>query len=95
MPRRQTGHYERAITLYEELLRQDEYPNPQIDQNLALCYQQLGNSRKAVEHLDQAIREYQTLVDADPHNEEALSGLRGCQTALDTITSHDGRDADR
>ncbi|OPZ80928.1 MAG: hypothetical protein BWY76_03198 [bacterium ADurb.Bin429] len=68
--------------MYEALLRASESPNPRIHQDLAWCYQQLGNSGKATQHLTEAVRGYQRVLVDDPQNAAAQHGIAACQAAL-------------
>lgn len=84
------GKYERAVTIYEEVLRRQEKADPRILQNLAWCYQQLGNSEKAADDLATAIAGYQAQFAEDPHNIAAQQGCRSCEAALRSLqASHE------
>ncbi len=48
------GEYDKAIALYETIVQVDQ--TPRIYRDLAWCYQQLGNSPKALEYLGLAVR---------------------------------------
>jgi Tfp pilus assembly protein PilF len=76
------GKYEHAVTMYEELLRNDEHASPRLHQDLAWCYQHLGNSTKAAEHLTAAVKGYRALVTRDPQNTAAEQGLQRSEAAL-------------
>ncbi|MHB9133267.1 MAG: tetratricopeptide repeat protein [Armatimonadota bacterium] len=82
-----TGQYERAVTVYEEVLQHDNTPNPRLYQDLAWCYQQLGNSTEAAEHLHKAVLGYKALVVSEPQSTVARQGLQSCEAALRTLLS--------
>ncbi|HOF88556.1 MAG TPA: hypothetical protein PLZ36_10700, partial [Armatimonadota bacterium] len=69
----------------ESLLRASETPNPRLHQDLAWCYQQLGNSGKATQHLGEAVRGYQRVLMDEPHNAAAQHGIAACQAALRSL----------
>jgi len=79
------GEYDDAAALYESLLRASETPNPRLHQDLAWCYQQLGNSGKATQHLGEAVRGYQRVLMDEPHNAAAQHGIAACQAALRSL----------
>lgn len=79
------GEYDRAVVIYESVLARGEQASPRLYQDLAWCYQQLGNSQKASEHLHLAIQGYRQLLDADPANTTAQQGLTRCEAALNTL----------
>ena len=85
------GQFERAIAIYEAVLHAQDKPMPRVHQELAWCYQQLGHSAKAEEHLNHAIQEYRKDIAADAHNTAAQQGLQTCEAALTTL--HDTHDA--
>ncbi|HEY3378900.1 MAG TPA: hypothetical protein VGL77_15550 [Armatimonadota bacterium] len=76
------GEYARAITAYEALIAQESKPNPRLFQDLAWCYQQLGNSQKASDYLGKAIQGYKALLDTDSTNAAAQQGRASCEAAL-------------
>lgn len=80
------GDFDQAATMYEALLRRDP-ANPRIHQDLAWCYQRLGNSDKATQHLSDAIHGYQSLLVDDPQNSAAQRGITACQAALRALHS--------
>jgi hypothetical protein len=79
------GDFDEAATLYEALLRRSDASNPRIHQDLAWCYQQLGNSGKATQHLSEAVRGYQSILEHDPQNAAAQHGIAACQAALRAV----------
>ncbi len=81
------GDFERAVTIYEELLRRDDPNNPRLHQDAAWCYQQLGNSEQAALHLQRAVLGYQAALDKEPGNAPAQQGLRACNEALTALTA--------
>lgn len=81
------GKYERAVSIYEELLHHQEKADPRIMQNLAWCYQQLGNSLKAAEYLEKAVQGYQAQLSDDPQNAAAQQGRKSCEAALRSLQS--------
>ena len=86
------GEYDKAVTLYEAVLPQEENLNPRVYHDLAWCYQQLGNSQKASEYLGKAVQGYQAQLASEPSNIAAQQGLASCQAALHTISAtHDGK----
>ncbi len=76
------GNFELAVSIYEELMRQQAKPDPRMLQNLAWCYQQLGNSDKAAEQLKMAVQGYRSQLVEDPLNPSAQQGCRSCEAAL-------------
>lgn len=76
------GKYERAVSIYEEILHAQEQPDPRMLQNLAWCYQQLGNSVMAATHLKRAVQGYRSQLVADPLDPNAQQGCRSCEAAL-------------
>ncbi|MHB9025615.1 MAG: tetratricopeptide repeat protein [Armatimonadota bacterium] len=79
------GQYERAVTIYEKVIQREETPNPRLYQDLAWCYQQLGNSAKAAENLDHAMRGYKQALAENPDSSMAQQGLRSCEAAYRTL----------
>jgi hypothetical protein len=79
------GDYERAATIYEALIRDSSASDPRLHQDLAWCYQQLGSSGKATQHLNEAIRGFEGVLASDPRNTAAQQGLSTCQTALSEL----------
>jgi len=86
-----SGKFERAIAIYEAIIRTQDKPAPGLHQQLAWCYQQLGNSAKAEEHLNQAIQGYRKQLEAAAKNTAAQQGVKTCESALTAL--HDPRDA--
>ncbi|HEY3415390.1 MAG TPA: tetratricopeptide repeat protein [Armatimonadota bacterium] len=80
-----SGQYERAVTIYEKVIARDDNPSPRLYQDLAWCYQQLGNSVKAAENLDHAIQEYKRELAENPDSAVAQQGLRSCEAAYRTL----------
>lgn len=74
--------YDLAAMQYEALLRRGDATDPRIHQDLACCYQHLGNSGKATQHLHEALRGYQAALMDDPQNAAAQRGVAACQAAL-------------
>ncbi len=74
--------YDQAAMQYEALLRRGDTADPRIHQDLACCYQHLGNSGKATQHLHAALRGYQAALMDDPQNAAAQRGAAACQAAL-------------
>jgi Flp pilus assembly protein TadD len=81
------GDFERAVTVYEELLRRDDPNGPRLHQDAAWCYQQLGNSEQAVAHLQRAVTGYQAVMEKEPANSAAKQGLEACKKALQSLTA--------
>ena len=79
------GDYERAVSIYEDVLAQHPTPNPRLYQDLAWCYQQLGNSRQAARNLQLAIQGYQALLANDAANSTAQQAKTACENALQTL----------
>ena len=88
------AEYERAAAIYERIMDEQDAPSPRLNQQLAMCYQRLGNSTKAEEQLERAIDGYQALVIADPRNAATRQELLSCMETLDKLrapsTSPDG-----
>lgn len=80
-----TGKFERATAMYEALISTQERPDPRLQQNLATCYQRLGNSKKAEEHLQGAVKGYQAQVSERPDDAAAQQNLKSCQANLQTL----------
>lgn len=64
----QTGKYQEAIKDIEEMIKINPFGKPGYYNNLALCYEGLGNSTKAREYFIEAVK-------LDPKNINALGGL--------------------
>ena len=79
------GKYERAVSIYEALIRRQDKPDPRLFQNLAWCYQQLGNSQKAAEHLEKAVLGYQIQLANDPQNLAVQQEQKSCEAALRSL----------
>jgi hypothetical protein len=84
------GEYERAATIYEQVLTTQEKPNPRVHHHLALCYQGLGNMKKVEHHLGQAIDGYQKSLAEDSQNAALQQELRDCQAMLDSLHNAGG-----
>ncbi len=80
-----SGDYERAISMYEVVLAQDTAPGPRLFQDLAWCYQQLGNSEQAANNLQKAILGYQALLTTDTANTTAQQAKSACEHALQSL----------
>lgn len=87
------GEYDRAIMLYETILTQEEKPNPRLYQDLAWCYQQLGNSQKAAEYLGKAVDGYRALLETDPNSTTTQQALQTCTAALNALLSSRNHEA--
>ncbi len=84
------GKYERAVSIYEELLCKQEKPDPRMLQNLAFCYQQLGNSEKAAEHLGQAVQGYQNQLQRGSAKSQRSTGVPQLRGGLTLIANSTG-----
>lgn len=79
------GEYDRATTIYEAVLAQDDIQNPRVYQDLAWCYQQLGNSPEATEYLVKAINGYKSLLATNPGSTTTQQSLDSCEAALRSL----------
>jgi tetratricopeptide (TPR) repeat protein len=81
------GAYERAAAIYEIMLTGQDKANPSVQQHLALSYQRLGNTSKAIHHLELAVEGYRQALTADPQNDALRQELRQCQAMLETVST--------
>ena len=79
------GEYAQAVVIYEAVLQQDDKQNPRLFQDLAWCYQQLGNSQKAADNLGKAVQGYRDVLATEPDSTTAQRELESCQAALNTL----------
>lgn len=84
------GDNERAIAIYEKLLAAGDAKNPRVHQNLAKCYNSLGNTDTARTHLHAAISGYEAIISANPVNETAQDELSSCRATLAGLDARAG-----
>lgn len=76
------GDYQRALAIYEQLESHDEIVSPLLQQDIAFCHQQLGNSAQAQIYLHHALEGYRQLLLEDSDNIETQQGIASCESAL-------------
>lgn len=76
------AEYQRALTIFELLHSRSEVVSPHLEQNIAYCHQQLGNSAQAQINLRRALEGYRLLLLEDADNTEAQQGIIACENAI-------------
>lgn len=75
-----SGMYRDAIDSYSRIM--DAAPSGRAAQQLAICYQRVGDQQKAREAFSAAIRLFNEDVSAGRNTEEAQQGIRSCEAGL-------------
>ena len=76
------GHYNRAISAYSSALPTAGDETAYIDQQIAICYQNLSNKQSAISFYQKAITAYKSLLRSGHETSIASSGITACQAGI-------------
>jgi tetratricopeptide (TPR) repeat protein len=76
------NQYQRAITAYIKALDGAGDEAGPIHQQIATCYQRLGENESAIAQYNEAISEYKKLIGAGRNAEAAQRGIRTCEAGI-------------
>ncbi|MCL5283993.1 MAG: tetratricopeptide repeat protein [Armatimonadetes bacterium] len=76
------GSYQRAVNTYLKAMDGAGDEAPGIYQQIAICYQHLGEKNQARSNYDQAISGYKALITAGRKTDWAKRGIQACEAGL-------------
>ena len=88
MQYQQAGKYSEAVSSYREALSRTS-DSGRIHQQIALCYQRLGQRDQAVSSYRSAIRSYRDQLSAGRDASEVQRNIRSCEAGIDVLANQD------
>lgn len=83
------GKYQEAVSAYREALNRTS-DSGRIYQQIAICYQRLGQRDQAVQNYKSAIRSYRDQLSAGRDPSEVQRNIRSCEAGIEVLSNQGG-----